>query len=191
MPERDLEKELRHELEDAYRRAMASERLNRNPREMEQYCDKLDTQWCEILERERGSELKGAKELAADLILQAEKTSREKDNAQTTKAIKGLDIRTQDKIWHATDRSADRSRMTDREIETAVATVLPSLVAKVNERFDYLKTGMQSAVDQIREGKEPSLEFLQDIVLSRRMEKAKRLDDFLREVNQRDREIER
>jgi hypothetical protein len=158
---RQLEEDLRIALEDLHRRAMADERLNRNPDHNEKRCKEFANEWEDRLIEERKNLLVKLDAALTEKLANDERASREANNLADAKAYEEFDVTTRQKMFNATDRSTE-----PRDIHTAAGkekhqAIFQEAAAQIQAHADRLQDGMQDAVKAIQSGKDPSYEFLE------------------------------
>jgi hypothetical protein len=182
------EDQLKRDLEDLYRKTMAARTMGRNPNETQQHVDHMEMHWVETLEKERGLRLDQAKKDAQHVIEQQELDANKRERQLQDNAMKDLaEQKPRRPIFHATRGREELDPALADQRAQAAAQVFEPIEKQINGRYDRLRTGMESAIDSITEGKTPDLRFL----LEQQREQEAKLTMALEKIRHREREEDR
>ena len=179
---------IKRDLEDLYRQTIADRDINRNPNETQQRIDDMEMRWVETLEKERGLRLDQAKKDAQHVIEQQELDANKRDRQLQDDAMKDLAEQSiRRPIFHATQSREELNPALAKERAEVASQLFEPIETQINERYDHLRSGMETAIDNITEGKIPDLRF----VLEQQREQEAKLARALDKIQQREREEDR
>lgn len=162
-----LENDLQQSLIELGQRVQILRDNNAPANEIEQSIDHVETAWDERLLIERQAGLRWADSALRQDSAEREAASRTADNQLEANAYQPFDIGTRQKLWDAASRSTEPRSLFERSDEDKRRALFDAAAQVIERHADTLQDGLREATDAIRNGKQPSLQFILEAQIAR------------------------
>lgn len=188
--DRTIEDELKTALEALQRQVDLNRRKEVDPNEITQHCDTLDMDWQDRLNDFEKGELRGYKRGFDAATKEFEHHLRMESYMRDSALLPLMSPEDQLAFWASNRNGGEGKLWADAQANMADQAYETSR-QQIQDRYADLREGLRCAIDEVREGKEPSLTFLMESQIEKEAERASRAEAFVKQHNERDNDRDR